>query len=58
MNGMKDQCECTLCTKAKPTGQKLKTITSFKPRPRAPREIAKRDTAADLGESHEFQELP
>jgi hypothetical protein len=52
MSGMKDECECVLCissNRAK-TATKVKPVSTFKARPRAPREIQTRDGITDLGE--------
>lgn len=53
MNGMKDECECILCFKGPKAAAQPKTVSTFKPRPRVPREIHTRDTTVELGENRE-----
>ena len=53
MNGMKDDCQCILCFKGPKAVAQPKSVSTFKPRPRAPREIHTRDNTVDLGEDRE-----
>lgn len=56
MSGMKGECECMLCNRNKNQTQNSKSVSSFKPRPRVPKDIPSRGIVVDPGEKRKVLE--